>query len=310
MAVSTKIIKKRIRSVGNTKKITKAMEMVSAAKMKRAINAVIASRSYANTAWQTVLNLVGRVDSGLHALLQPHAKTEKIAAILISGNKGLCGGFNSRIISTALNYSKQNQLENIQTEAWLIMGKKGGEALVSAKKQVIADFIKPDLMENTNDILGLAKMVTAGYINGNYDKVVLIYTDYISPLRQEPRIKQLLPIVPEIDLMLGAVAINDPTNNKTNTDNTDIKNTDYIFEPGPAEVLNHFLPRLIETQLYQALLESTASEHSARMLAMKNASEAANDMIDDLTLAFNQARQAAITREIAEIAGGKAAIES
>jgi len=166
----------------------------------------------------------------------------------------------------------------------------------------VAQFEKPDLVNSTQEITPLTSMVIEDYLSGKYDKIMLVYTDYYSAMIQKPRIKQLLPIEEKIDEELGGVKNMEDEEASENTN-------EYIFEPSPAEVLNQFLPRLIEIQVYQALLESNASEHSARMIAMKNASEAATDMMSELTLIYNQARQASITREIAEISGGKAALE-
>jgi len=146
MALSTKIIKKRIRSIGNTKKITKAMEMVSAAKMRKAVNAVLATRQYSLTAWQTVLNLVKKIDATHHPLLEPRKKIKNAAIILISSNKGLCGGFNSHIINKAITYSKELNDNGVTEQSWIVMGKKGGEALIRSKKMVESDFTKPDIV--------------------------------------------------------------------------------------------------------------------------------------------------------------------
>ncbi|MBN1779092.1 MAG: ATP synthase F1 subunit gamma [Candidatus Buchananbacteria bacterium] len=303
MALSTKIIKKRIRSIGNTKKITKAMEMVSAAKMRKAVNAVLSSRHYSKTAWQTVMNLVQKIDATHHPLLQPKEKIETAAIILISGNKGLCGGFNSHAVAKALEYSRELKEKGVEKQNWIVMGKKGGESLTRSKKNIELDFVKPDLIEGVADVLDLSKMMIQGYLTGQYDQVSIVYTDFTSPLKQEPMVKQLLPLTQSPDESLGQTA-------GTKEEKPSADTNEYIFEPDIKKVLNHFLPRLIEVQLYQALLESNASEHSARMMAMKNASESANDMIAELTLIYNQARQASITREIAEISGGKAAIEA
>ncbi len=300
MALSTKIIKKRIRSIDNTKKITKAMEMVSAVKMRKSVTAVLASRDYAGTAWGLVLSLAPRVNTADHPLLAKREEIKKTAIILISANRGLCGGFNTQIINKAITYaaSQPSQIE------WITIGKIGADYLAKTGQQVVAEFEKPDLITGLGAILPIAKMIIKDYIAGTYDQIILAYTDFYSAMRQKPKIRQLLPFEPTPDADLGSVGKNQ--NQKTQS-NFEI--FEYLFEPNKAEILNQFLPRLIEVQLYQALLESSASEHSARMVAMKNASSAASDMIDGLTLAFNQARQAGITREIAEITGSKAALE-
>lgn len=315
MAVSTKIIRRRIRSIGNTKKITKAMEMVAAVKMRKAVNAVLASRAYAEVAWQTVMQLVARVDRNEHPLLQPHDQTTAAAFILVTSNRGLCGGFNSRMVAEASSYSQARRASGVTDQSWMTMGRKGGEALARQQQRVVAEFEKQDTAMSSADVTALATMVVKGYLAGQYDLVAVMYTDFVTPLRQQPRVKQLLPLEPTPDEALGSVGSR-PSALATATRAGDAsplrfrsEASEYLFEPSPAEVLDQFLPRLVEIQLYQALLESTASEHSARMLAMRNASDAATDMMDGLTLIYNQARQAGITREIAEISGGKAALE-
>ncbi len=306
MALATKLIKGRLRSIANTRKITKAMEMVAATKMRKAVNAVLASRAYSQAAWQTVLDLVAKIGRETSPLLKKKEETEKIGLVLITSNRGLCGGFNNQIISAAIKYIiKQQSLGKAVavSDEWLVLGKKGGEFLVRNKKNVVAQFEKLDIVTEVKEVTPLANMIINDYLSDKYDQIMVAYTDFVSPLVQKPRIKKLLPLEPELDQELGSIGQKEKSVLKTDGV------SEYLFEPNPTVVLNQFLPRLIEIQLYQALLEANASEHSARMAAMKNASEAAADMIDELTLAYNQARQAGITKEIAEIAGGKAALE-
>lgn len=303
MAISTKIIKKRIRSISNTKKITKAMEMVSAVKMRKAVTSVLASRDYAKTAWDLIsdlVNLVNKVEAKDYPLLVKRDQIKKIGLILISANRGLCGGFNTQIITKAIQYAKAQQTEI----EWITIGKKGAEFLARNGQKVVAEFERPDVITGALAITAIKKMIIKDYLAGTYDKIILAYTDFYSAMVQKPKIHQLLPFEPVKNSDLGSVG---ETNNQNENNNLGI--SEYLFEPNKTEILNQLLPRIIEIQLYQALLESAASEHSARMLAMKNATNAAVDMIDGLTLAFNQARQAGITREIAEITGSKAALE-
>ncbi|MFA6410293.1 MAG: ATP synthase F1 subunit gamma [Candidatus Buchananbacteria bacterium] len=302
MAVSTKTIKKSIRSIGSTKKITKAMEMISAAKMRKAVNSVLASRPYSQNAWTLVVNLAKKVTNAYHPLLQKPQQVNNIAVILVTASRGFCGGYNSQIISQAINFAKTEKENNPEVKIhWLTVGKKGSEFLVRNGQSVTAEFTKSEVVSNSAEASPLAKMVVKDFNQGIYDKVMVAYTDYYSALVQKPKIKQLLPLEPTVDADLGNVG--------STSENLPADNLEYLFEPNPAEVLNRFLPHLIEVQLYQAYLEASASEQSARMMAMKNASSAASDMIAALTLAYNQARQASITREIAEITGGKAALE-
>ena len=215
-------------------------------------------------------------------------------------NRGLCGGFNREIIEQTAKYcSEQKKRLGSEIEIFLI-GKRGREIAYKYGYSVVAEFEKADVAEKITEITPLAKMVIADYIASKYDKVAIAYTDYRSAISQKPRIRKLLPIEKQDD-ELGYVS-----EEKEKPDN--VKDYEYLFEPSPNVVLEQMLYRLIELQIYQALLESNASEHSARMMAMRNATEAAGDMIDDLTLTFNQARQQAITAELADISAGAAAV--
>lgn len=298
---NTRDIVRRIKSVKNTKKITKAMEMVSSSKMRRAVQRLMSARPYATLAWGMIENVAKKVDIELHPLLQPRTEIKKIGVIVITSNRGLCGSFNQQVVKKTLDYLKLNQ-EKAVVEI-IAMGKKGAQTMAKMSYNISAQFDKADVVEEVEEIRPLSHLATKGYLDKKYDKIVLIYTDFVSSLRQETRAKVLLPFVSIQDEKLGSVA-----NMKQDAEKK-MANFEYLFEPDPKAILNHLLPRLLEVQIYQALLESNASEHSARMLAMRNASDAASDMIDELTLVYNSARQANITREIAEIAGGKAALE-
>jgi F-type H+-transporting ATPase subunit gamma len=315
MSLGTREIKRRIKSVHNTKKITKAMEMVSAAKMRRAISNVLATRDYANLAWATVLNLSETTDPQNNPLLQKR-EVKKVALLVISSNRGLCGGFNASVTQKAVASIKKHEKTVEQTDI-ITLGTKARDLLINQDYQVIADFEKQDVTLSAMEVSSVARMLVDDYAAGTYDKVMVAYTDYVSTIKQISRVKQLLPIEKEADEYLGIVGESEGIQ----TTKEFIKEKqerylkkgeyqyEYLFEPNPEEVLKEMMPRLIEVQIYQAVLESDASEHSARMMAMRNASDAAVDMIDNLTLIYNQARQAAITQEIAEISSGKAALE-
>ncbi|MDD4271646.1 MAG: ATP synthase F1 subunit gamma [Patescibacteria group bacterium] len=319
---STRDIKNRIKSIGSTKKITKAMEMVAAAKMRKAIEAVLRTRTYANLSWLTVLNLSGSMNSSgeaLHQLLTPRKEIKKVGIILITSNRGLCGGFNAAIINkvheSIKKYHKIGEEALVEAE-FVLIGKKGA-AIHRHGQTVVADFPKLDLASEVNEIVPVANLIIGEYLSGKYDKVMVAYTDFINSAKQIPRVKQLLPIeIESADEYLGIVGQDVRLGvNKEFIKAKEDKhlhsgefNYEYTFEPSPAEVLDEMLPRLIEIQLYQALLESNASEHSARMAAMHQATEAASDMVNELTLSFNKARQAAITSEIAEISAGANAL--
>jgi len=279
------------------------MEMVSAAKMRKATQTVLNSRTYALLAWSLVRQLAGKTDSSLHPLLTKRDRVKKIGLVLITSNKGLCGGFNSHIIAKALSYIKKQSAEEVAVEV-ITMGKKGADHLVKRDYSISANFDKADATVDLSEIRPLSKLLIDDYLSGKFDKVALAYTDFVSTLVQKPRVIEILPLdSDQLDQDLGTVGQEGPEENKIDND------FEYIFEPTPSEVLADLLPRVLETQIYQAILESNASEHSARMVAMKNASEAASEMIEDLTLIFNKARQSAITSELADIVGGRAAAE-
>ncbi len=301
MPQATREIKRRIRSISNTGKVTKAMELVSSAKMRRAVQAVLASRAYANQAWELVLNLAERTDPEQHSLLQ-RSTSPTVCLILISSNRGLVGGFNAQLITKAREY-----LQNVVGGATMngnvvLYGKKGRTLVTKFHYQGVAEFEKMDVVTRVEEVRPLARLVIDDFKNKKFGRVVLAYTDFVSTLIQRSIVKQLLPI--QRDFGLGSVGPH------SGAAAPGAYISEYVFEPNPDVVLEALLPRLVEMQLYQAVAESNASEHAARMVAMRNASDAANDLIDDLTLSFNQARQAAITQDLAEISASRATLES
>ncbi|MBT4209811.1 MAG: ATP synthase F1 subunit gamma [Candidatus Komeilibacteria bacterium] len=304
MPQASRDIQRRIKSVKNTKKITKAMELVSAAKMRKAVSRVLATRSYSDLVWDTVLHLVKKLDTDKHLFFQEPKEVKKVAVIIISTNRGLCGSFNATLVNKVTESIKLHHPDVIDTDV-ITCGTKGRDEIRRRKINLIADFHKEDITASSEDIRPISHMITKDFVAKKYDKIFVAYTDFMSSLKQVPHVKQLLPIVPEIDERLGHINHEKDQVDKISVDNF----AEFVFEPGMENVLDAFLPRLVEVQIYQAVLESEASEHSARMFAMRNATDAAGDMIDELTLAYNQARQASITGEIAEIAAGSAALE-
>ena len=301
---NTQDITRRIKSVNNTKKITKAMEMVAAAKMRRAIEAVLKTRTYANLSWETVLNLSrgSSEKDELHPLLAKRTRINKVAMILISSNRGLCGGYNTAIINKAHESVKKHG--EAPTD-FIIIGKKGRAVHKYYGYKMEAEFPKEDVISEVKEVLSISKMVLDDFLNKKYDKILVAYTDYVSSAKQIPRIKQLLPVDIEAqEEYLGKV----DNDSDKGLQKQKESNIEYKFEPSPTEVLNDMIPRLIEVQLFQALLEANASEHSARMTAMHQATDAATDMVAELTLFYNKARQASITAEIAEISAGANAL--
>jgi F-type H+-transporting ATPase subunit gamma len=300
MAVSTKIIRRRIKSITNTKKITKAMEMVAASKMRKAQLATLATRAYANRAWSLIFDLSGKTDSKLHSFLVKKDKVKKVCVVLVASDRGLCGGFNAQIIKKVAEFSKGLMEKGIEIE-FITVGKKSRDFAGRHKMKIIADFTNLSSVIRLAEIRAVAKIVIDDFSAGKYDEVYLAYTDFISTISQRPRILKLLPFSRKRDLDLGKVS--------KEKEEIQEKEYEFIFEPSPDKVLEYMLPKMAEMQIFQAVLESNASEHSARMVAMKNASDSAEDMIFDLTLMYNQVRQSAITKEIMEIVSGKAALE-
>lgn len=296
MAVSTRLIRRRIKSIKNTRKITKAMQLVAASKTKRAVNMTLSSRAYAVTARMLVDEIMHLADPSLHTMLAggAHTSKPKILLILCASDRGLCGGFNAQIIKKGIEFVSERGAGQTSIVA---VGKNAMRAARRMNLDLLAAF---ESIANAPSFMGsrpIGKLATEEFASGRINRVFIAYTDYQSAIKQEPVIKQILPIIPESELEHAKNAwIGD--------EKSDIK-----FEPNPSRVLNLLLPKLVQISIFHALLESAASEHSSRMMAMQSATDNATTMVDGLTLAFNQARQAAITQEISEISAGKAAIE-
>ncbi len=317
----TKEIQRRIKSITNTKKITSAMEMVAATKMKRAISAVLSTRTYANLGWETILNLSSiRGISKQNNMLGKKKNAKKVAIVLITSNRGLCAGFNNKIIEKTYNsiqlHKKNIKGEDVETE-FILLGKKGTVMYKNYGYKIVGDFEKPDLASKVSDVSQLSKFVLDEFRKNNFDKIMVAYTDFVSPSVQIPRVKQILPIdIDSQDEYLGIMGkdtragIHREYIEEKKEKHLQSHGHDYTFEPNPSEVLEQIVPRLIEVQLLQALLESNASEHSTRMNAMHQATDSAKELVEELTLYYNKARQASITAEIAEISAGAVALSN
>jgi len=304
MPANTKEVQERLQSINNTKKITKAMELVAAAKMKKSVDSALQTRNYHSLAWGIVDRLI---NSQLwFASISPVKKFFKEAKdikhstlIVFTSNRGLCGAFNSGVIKLAIPYLKENPNTEIIT-----IGNRGASTLTAMKKEIKLAYTKDDTALDDSSIREVADHVYNKFRNKETDIVKIAYTDYQSAVNQNPVIKQLYPFSKTEQVGLGE--------NNTGRDKEKIeqapKNLEYLYEPNKYDLLDYMSLRIGQAELYQALLESNASEHSARMVAMKNATDAANEMADDLVLIFNKARQAAITQEIAEISAGTAAV--
>ncbi|MCX6734856.1 MAG: ATP synthase F1 subunit gamma [Candidatus Peregrinibacteria bacterium] len=303
MANSVKDIKRKIKSIRSTRQITKAMELVATSKMKKAVEGAVNLRSYGYLAMNILLKL-SKKHQHLHAYLQPR-EVKNVLVVLFTTDKGLCGGLNTNLFKKLTQTVSKIQQENPSAKLHFVAsGRKGAEFMHRSGKEVKMAFPAYSNHPKFSDIFPMSKVALKGFEKGDYDKVIVIYPDFVSTLAQKPVTKTLLPFSPDVfsEMMqeLGSkfTKIAAPSE----------KDADYQLEPSPEYIVTNIVPQLVEVQLFQAVLESAASEHSARMVAMQNATKAANDLLGDLVLTYNQARQASITAEIAEIAASTAVL--
>ena len=298
---STREIRRRIGSAKNISQITRAMEMVAAARMKRAQTAVLAGRPYSDKIADVIQNLAERINASgedSHPLLQARP-INNIAVIMITADKGLAGALNTNIIRRTTRFILNEAKVPVSVIA---VGRKGRDFMVRYGRPLIAEFINISDRPSIRDTYPIARVAVDEYVSGRVDAVYLIYTDFVNTLVQRPTVYRLLPVdISEVGEE-GAV----PGDNEPRMSFGGV--VDYIYEPGTQQVLNQLVPRYIEVRIYQALLEHIASEHSARMVAMRNATDNAKEVISELTLAYNKLRQANITKEIIEISSGAAAL--
>jgi len=296
---STKEIKRRIKSVKSTKKITKAMELVAASKMKRAISQTLSSRLYSSYSWELLTSLSKRLDDEItHKLFVENSNKEKYLIVLITSNRGLCGGYNSQVIKKVIMTIK-DEVSNQNVDI-IAVGKKGDSAMRRTGQNIVASFTNMPDNITLSDIIPISTYVTNEFKEEKYSKIYIAYTDFISALNQKSIIRKILPISKE--------ELKETINENLEEKSQNKKEIPYLFEGDTNVLLDTLSEKLIRMQIYQMFLESNASEQSSRMVAMKNANEAAGEMIDDLTLVFNKARQAGITREISEISAGMASV--
>jgi len=279
--IPIRIIRRRIRSIQNTAKITKAMEMIAASKMRQAQNRVLAARPYAEKMVDVVSHLAIQSQPGeeIHPLLQ-RREINRMAIVHITADRGLCGGLNANVNRMSANFISGQKLPVTS----ISVGRKGVTFMSRYCEEMLAEFTQIGDRPSLLDTLPISRVAIDSFIDGTVDQVYLAYTRFISTVNQEPVMQELLPIEPAQLERAESV--------------------EYIYEPSAPGVLEHLLPRYVEMQIYHAILESIASEQSARMVAMRNATDSANEMIDELTLVLNKARQEQITKELLDIAGG------
>lgn len=321
---NTKQLRNRVKSIKNTKKITKAMEMVAASKMKRVIRRALATREYTQTAWEILTKISESVDK-VHPLLAIR-DVRRICLIIVTSNKGLCGSLNTQLMKKVL-YNIENPYNMMINRTWgrkilptvdprdakidvIAVGKKGLAEIIKTKKNLIASFSEFNDQSMLGDLRPVAKIAMEGYIKKKYDKVIVAYTDFISTVVNKPRLRQVLPISrKDLERQLEELGRGISEKEEMEELKQEIAKKFYTFEPNKEIILKTLLPKVVEVQIYQAFLESQAAEFSARMLTMKNATDTAADMIYNFTLEYNQARQAAITGELAEISAGSIALQ-
>ncbi len=284
----SKEIRTKIKSVQNTRKITKAMEMVAASKMRRAQERMRTARPYSEKIRNVAANISHANPEYRHPFLVDRDSVKRVGIIVVTTDKGLCGGLNTNALRLALNKIKELEAQGEEIEVCAI-GNKGLGFMQRLGAKVVSQVVALGDKPNMDKLIGAVKVMLDGYTRDRFDRLLIIYTRFLNTMKQEPVVEQLLP--------LSGDALGAPESS-----------WDYIYEPDAQSVLDQLLTRYIEALIYQAVAENMASEQSARMVAMKAASDNAANVIDELTLIYNKSRQASITKELSEIVGGAAAV--
>jgi F-type H+-transporting ATPase subunit gamma len=293
---STQDLKRRVRSITNTRKVTKAMELVASARLRRSQQRIEAMRPYADRMLELMAGVSKAAGAVRLPLLERREQIQKVAIVPVTADRGLAGGFNAQVIRRSLALMREHQGEGREV-VWFSTGRKAASTLRFRRMNVAQSWIGFSERPAYSDAQTIAHAVSEAYVNGDVDTVYVVYNAFVSALTQKVTVRELLPI--PTDLLEAG---------EDDEERQEIGNPDFIYEPEPAEILARLLPVYVETELYRALLESAASEQGARMTAMRNASKAAGELIDSLTLAMNRARQAEITQEILEVVAGADAL--
>ena len=281
-------IRTKIKSVQNTRKVTRALEMVSASKIRRAQDLMKASRPYARMMRQVIGHIASANSEYRHPFLVQRETIRRVGYVVISTDRGLCGGLNSNLFRKLLGEIRQHQLNGVEVDI-VAIGQKASSYFRRLKVNMVGSVTHLGEKPQVSQLIGVIKVLLDSYTAGDLDRVFLSYNDFINTMAQRPTMDQLLPLPPTPDIEAK-------------------HEWDYLYEPDAESVLEDVLTRYVESLVYQGALENLASEHAARMVAMKSASDNANKLIGDLQLVYNKARQAAITQEISEIVGGAAAV--
>lgn len=284
---AAKEIRSKIHSIKNTQKITRAMEMISASKMRKAQDRMLISRPYAARI-ENVIGHIARSHSEYHHPFLQKREVKRVGFIIVSSDRGLCGGFNANLFKAAIKSIQEYQAKGIDVDLCLI-GAKAENFFKRVKANIVASITHIGDKPSTKDLIGVIKVMLDAYNAEQIDSLFVVFNKFINTMKQQPEIKQLLPLVPTEDKKMEHY-------------------WDYIYEPDAVEILDKLLVRYIEAEVYQAVIENIASEQAARMVAMKNASDNAGSIISELQLIYNKARQAAITKELSEIVAGAEAV--
>jgi F-type H+-transporting ATPase subunit gamma len=294
---STQDLKRRLRSITNTRKVTRAMELVASARLRRAQMRIEAMRPYADRMLELMAGVSKAAGTVRLPLLERREQINKVAILPVTADRGLAGGFNAQVIRRSLALMREHQGEGREV-VWFSTGRKASSTLRFRRLDVAQSWTGFSERPAYSDAQAIAHAVAEAYTNGEIDTVLVVYNAFVSALTQKVTVRELLPIPTELL----------EEKEEQDDEHTTIENPDFIYEPEPDEILARLLPVYVETELYRALLESAASEQGARMTAMRNASKAAGELIDSLTLAMNRARQAEITQEILEVVAGADAL--
>jgi len=291
-------IKRRIRSVKNIAQVTRALEAVSASRVRKAQAQVLATRPYAQQAWEVLTSLALQAGAGasIHPLLATRP-VKNVGMITISGDRGLAGAYNVNVVRQTLEFIRDQRVP-VQL---VTVGRKGRELLLRAGQNVVAEFSNLSAAPTALEVSPIGRIVVDDFLAGTVDEVYVAYTDFINLIQQKPSIKRLLPLkIGDEERMMAEYTAGAQVGRLTRRE--------YLYEPDRRGLLDMLIPRFIEMQVYQAVLESLASEHAARMNAMRNATDSARDLLTQLTLTYNKARQQSITSELLDIAGGAEAL--
>jgi F-type H+-transporting ATPase subunit gamma len=293
---STQDLKRRVRSITNTRKVTRAMELVASARLRRAQARSEAIRPYADRMLELMAGVSQAAGAVRLPLLERRENVKTVAIVPITADRGLAGGFNAVVIRRSLALMREHRAQGREV-AWFSTGRKAASTLRFRRLSVTQSWTGFSERPSYHDAQAVAHAVAEAYVNGDVDAVYVVYNAFVSALRQKVTVRELLPIPTDVLEQKEEDAERDRS-----------YTPDFIYEPEPEEILARLLPVYVETELYRALLESAASEQGARMTAMRNASKAAGELIDGLTLAMNRARQAEITQEILEVVAGADAL--